>query len=237
MSNSTKLFDGRAFIAGARACLPLAIPAVFMGITLGVYIADTVEVSDLAGWSSSWIVFAGSSQLAAIRMLAEGAPAVAIIISIAMINARHIPYSAAIAPRLGKVPMWVQLLGSYLLLDQVFALDEILDDSISKSERVSRLLGAGVLLWTIWQLTVGIGVLSANAIPIDFPINFVVAVMFGGLMVLSIRDRAGVIAAVVGASVAIAARNAAPGVAVVAAIIVGSASGYFSNRMMGNEKS
>lgn len=216
--------------------MPLAIPAVFMGITLGVYISDTVEVSNLAGWSSSWIIFAGSSQLAAIRMIAEGAPIVAIVISVAMINARHIPYSAALAPRLAKTPVWVKLLVSYLLVDQVFALDQILDESATQSQRVSRMLGAGTLLWIIWQITVGIGVLAANAIPFDFPVNFVVAVMFGGLMVLSIRDRAGAVAAIVGASVAIAARNATPGVAVVAAILLGSAAGYATNKFMGNTK-
>lgn len=225
-----KLFERNAFFAGAKASLPLAIPAILVGITLGVYIAETPEVPNFAGWSSSWILWAGSAQLVAMRMLSEGAPIFAIVLSVAMINARHIPYSAAIGTRLGKVPLWFQLLGSYMLIDQAFALDQILDPSVSRKERASRLLGAGTTLWVVWQFTVGVGVLAANIIPIEFPVNFLVSVMFGGLMVLSIKDSPGLLAALVGATVALGARNAAPGVAVVAAIVAGTTAGYLANR-------
>ena len=63
---------------------------------------------------------------------------------------------------------------------------------------------------------------AGGFLPDDFPVKFIVAVLFASLMVLSIRNRPGVAAAIVGGGVAIVARDLPSGTGVVLAILLGA---------------
>lgn len=218
---------------GIRAALPLALPPIPFALAVGLLIAETAEVGNFAGWASSWILFAGSSQLVAIRLLSEGAAVAVIVSSIALLNARHIVYSAAISKRLGPAPGWFRVLGSYLLVDQVFAIEEVQPTDLPKRERIWLMLGAGVTFWVIWNVVVAVGVVAGDVLPEDFPIGFVVALLFAGLMALAVRNRPGVVAAAVGGAVAVAGRNLPSGTGLMIAIVVGAAAGAWAERRLG----
>ena len=217
-------FDRTAFGRGVRAALPLMVPPIPFGLALGLIITESDEVGTLVGWSSSWLLFAGSAQLVAVELLDEGAADAIVIATIVMINARHIVYSAVVNSRLGAVPRWFRVLGSYWLTDQVFAIDGM-QGPVSDRQRMWTILGAGWTMWSIWNVAVLVGVFVGDFLPEDFPVGFTVAVLFGGLMILSISNRAGAAAAVVGGVIAVGARDLPPGSAVLIAIIVGAAVG------------
>lgn len=215
-------FDRAAYLTGVRAALPLAVPAVPFAIALGVVIRESESVSTLAGWASSWIVFAGSAQLAAIELLDDGASIAVVALTIAMINARHIVYSAAFSVRLGPVPLWFRIIGSYLLLDQGFAVDEMQPDVLPTRTRMWTFLGAASFLWVAWNIFIIVGMTAGGFLPDDFPVKFIVAVLFASLMVLAVRNRPGVAAAIVAGGVAVVARDLPSGTSVVLAILLGA---------------
>lgn len=219
-----RTFDPIAFRRGIRAALPLMVPPIPFGLALGLIITESGAVGTFVGWSSSWVLFAGSAQLVAVELLDEGAAAALVIATIVMINARHIVYSAVVNNRIGETPIWFRVLGSYWLTDQVFAIDEMQGD-VSTRQRMWTMLGAGVTMWSIWNSIVLLGVFVGDVLPDDFPVGFIVAVLFGGLMVLAIRNRPGVAAAIAGGVIAVIARDLPPGSAVLIAIIVGATVG------------
>ena len=224
-------FDPVSARAGARAIVPLAAPGVPFGLVLGFLVSDG-GIDPLAGWSSSWIILAGSSQLVAMNLLAEGASAAVIIVSIALINSRHAMYSAAIRPRVAGFPGWFRIVGPYFLLDQVFAIADSQPDELSDRSRLWHFLGSGVFIWTVWQLAVGTGVLLGDVVRESWSLTFAVPLLFGGLMVLAIRDRLGVLAAVVAAVTALIGNDLPQGSGLLLAIIVGVAVAGTAERVL-----
>lgn len=176
----------------------LVIPTVPMALVLGVAIAES-SVPKLAGWSSSWLIFGGASQLTAVTLLAEGAGVAAAIIGALTVNARHVMYSAGLVPQFQAQPRWFRFLGPYLLLDQVFALVS-LHDARPANWR-AYYLGAGGLAWIYWQTFVGLGVIFGPAISTDIDVSFAVPALFLALLVPALVKRPSLVAAAVGAVV------------------------------------
>lgn len=200
-------------VAGFLTTVPLALPALPIGMVFGVLVNETDEVSSAAGIASAAIVMGGASQLAAVSLLGAGAGVAATVATIAAINARHIMYSARVRRRFRGAPLWFRLVGSYLLLDQVFAVGELHaaetggsiadDDPTVLAARMAHHLGAGIAMAGLWIASVGVGVVVGDVVPDGWSLDFAVPLLFFGLLVLSISDRPGVVAAVVGAAVAV----------------------------------
>jgi predicted branched-subunit amino acid permease len=83
-------------------------------------------------------------------------------------------------------------------------------------------LGAGLLLWSVWQVSTIVGVLVGAAVPADVPLDFAVPLVFLVLLVPALTARPALIAAVVGGGGAVAAAEAGSGPLYV---IVGALSG------------
>jgi predicted branched-subunit amino acid permease len=56
-------------------------------------------------------------------------------------------------------------------------------------------LGAGLTLWTTWQVVTAAGVFLSTSVPANLPLDFALPLVFIALLVPVIRDRAGVAAA------------------------------------------
>ncbi|MDH3498573.1 MAG: AzlC family ABC transporter permease [Acidimicrobiia bacterium] len=191
-----------AYRAAVREGWPLLIPALPFALVLGVAISDgTFGV--LVGWSTSWIVFAGAAQLALVTLFVEVGP-VSAIVSALVVNARHLMYSAALAPAFRQQPPWFRYLAPYVLIDQIFAVTITkLDADPTYFRRYYVMLGS--VFWVSWQVTVGAGVLLGNGVPAEWGLGFAVPVLFIGLTVLSVVRRPALMAAAVGFVVAVVA--------------------------------
>ncbi|MGI9606943.1 MAG: AzlC family ABC transporter permease [Acidimicrobiales bacterium] len=216
-------FDATAARSGARAVFALAAPGIPFGLVLGLAVSEG-GLDRLAGWSSGWLMLAGAAQLAAIDLLVDGASAGVILATVALVNSRHAMYSAALRPKFADAPRWFRLAAPYVLIDQVFAVANALED-VPLRTRMWHMLGAGGVIWTLWQVAVGVGVLAGAAIPDSWSLDFTVPLMFGGLMLLSISDRPGVASALIGGVVAIVARDLPQGSGLLLAIVAGMAVG------------
>ena len=176
----------------------------------------------------SLIVFAGASQFAAVGYVASGLAWPAIVILTALLNARHLLYSAALGPWLREVPFTRKAGMAHLLTDEAFAL------SISHFRRIGRADERGYWMGAIgstfipWNLATLAGVLLGAQIPdpARFGIDIIFPAAMVGLSVGLITGRRELVAAIVGAGVAVlVALATGPAVGIVAGGIIGPAVG------------
>lgn len=183
---------------GVIDALPLFVPAVPFGLVIGLAIADS-GINPVVGWSSSWIVFAGAAQLTLITLLGSGAALVAAVGTALVVNARHLMYSAALAPTFQHQPPWFRRLGPYLLIDQVFALVSVRPEEEPDRFR-TYYLAVAVTFWSLWLVVTALGIVIGPVVPEEWNLEFAVPILFIGLLILGIDRWPKVVAAVVGAA-------------------------------------
>ncbi len=185
------------FLAGVRAELPLLVGVLPFGL---IYGASAVSAG-MSPWTAqlmSSIVFAGSSQFAAVQMVHDMAPAAVIVLTIAMVNLRHMLYSASVAPYVKQLPgRWKALL-AYLLTDEAYAATAI----HYQTEGVTLaghwfFLGAGLALWSTWQISTALGIILGTALPASWPLDFALPLTFIAMVIPAIKDRPAMAAALV----------------------------------------
>lgn len=184
---------------GIADAVPLFVPAIPFAFVIGVVIVDS-GISPVVGWSSSWIIFGGAAQLTLISLLGSGAAVAAAISAGLVVNARHLMYSAAMAPVFQHQPRWMRWIGPYLLIDQQFALAMLRADDDSKTFR-TYYLSSGLVFWSMWQITTVVGIMLGPIVPVSWSLEFAVSILFLGLIVMGIDKYPKLVAALVGAGV------------------------------------
>ena len=109
------------FFSGFKAQLPILIGVIPFGMIYGV-LALEAGLSIGVAQSMSFIIFAGSSQIIATQLFSQNVHGLVIILTLSVINLRHMLYSASIAPYMKPLrPSWKWSL-AYLLTDEAYAL-------------------------------------------------------------------------------------------------------------------
>ena len=178
MSDSTPIRRG---ILGS---IPLFIPAIPFAFVFGVVVAES-GIPTLLGWSSAPIIFGGAAQITLITLMGEGASVAAAVTAALIVGARHLLYSATMAPRFRYQPRWFQWLGAYMLIDQVFALT-VLEKSMSARDFRHYYLSAGITFWLLWMAFTALGLVVGPVIPAEWQLGFAAPVLFMGLLAVSI---------------------------------------------------
>jgi 4-azaleucine resistance transporter AzlC len=221
----------RAVRDGIFAMLPLLLGVAPFGLIFGVTVAAT-SVDDFLGWATSFVIFAGAAQLATIELLDQAAPALVVIATALVINARHLMYSAALAPHFKDFPPAWRLAGPYLLTDQAFALSITrYDQARDATYKRWFYLSVGVTLWVVWQITTGLGVLLGAQIPASWNLDFAIPLVFLALLIPTMRTRPGLLAGVSGGALAVVARDLPNGTGLIVGALVGIAVGVVAERM------
>jgi 4-azaleucine resistance transporter AzlC len=177
------------FWEGIKAELPLLIGVFPFGMIYGVL---ALEAGIPAGGAQamSAIVFAGSSQFVTTQLVGNGAPAVIMILTIFIVNLRHALYSASIAPYISKLSAGWKALLAYLLTDEAYAISIVHYDQFGASPTSHwYFLGAGLALWTTWQISTAIGILVGAVIPAAWSLDFTLALTFIALLMPLMKDR------------------------------------------------
>lgn len=191
---------------GAVAVSPIIVGIVPFGLIAG---AAAVErgMTTLDAVAFSVGIFAGASQLAAIEVLGTGGSIPVAVVTALVINLRMMMYSASLAPWFAHEPPARRGLLAYLLTDQAYAValarysDPEAGD-LPVADRLPYCLGAGITLWTTWQICTIAGALLGGRIPDGVPLYFVIPLVFLALLAPAVTDRPTAVAAVVGATVA-----------------------------------
>jgi 4-azaleucine resistance transporter AzlC len=195
----------KTFWDGVRAEFPLLVGVFPFGMIYGALALDA-GLSKAASQMMSSIVFAGSAQFITAKLVSDSAPALVIILTIAVVNLRHMLYSASLAPYLKNMSLKWKVLLSYLLTDEAYA-PSILNYEAMGVTPVSHwfLLGAGFSLWFIWQVSTALGIFLGAAIPEAWPLDFALPLTFIAMVVPALKNRPMIAAAVSAGLVALLA--------------------------------
>jgi 4-azaleucine resistance transporter AzlC len=200
---------------GVRAAAPLAVAVAAFGISFGV-------LAQAAGWGAvapvvmSVTTFGGSAQFAAVSVLGAGGGVAAATAAALLLNSRYIPLGIAIAPEV-RGSLWRRLLESQLVVDESWALAH------RGGGRFDRrlLIGAGLSLYLAWVLGTMAGVLGGEALgdPAKLGLDAAFPALFLGLLVRQVHTRVALVAALLGAAIALSLVPVAPpGVPIIAAV-------------------
>ncbi|HEU0293488.1 MAG TPA: AzlC family ABC transporter permease [Anaerolineales bacterium] len=222
MSDSVK-----NFWAGVRAELPLLIGVFPFGMIYGA-LAVHAGLSRLASQMMSSIVFAGSAQFITTQLVQEATPALVIVLTIAVVNLRHMLYSASLAPYLASLSTRWKVLLSYLLTDEAYA-PTILRYETEGIQAYGHwfLLGAGSALWLTWQVSTALGIFLGAAIPDSWSLEFALPLTFIAMVVPVLKNGPAIAAAISAGAVALAAHSLPYGLGLILAALVGIAVGSF----------
>lgn len=204
---------------------PLFLPAIPFGFVLGLAMTESTMPTWVA-WSTSPLVFAGAAQLAVVT-LAGTATVWAVVVAGLVINTRHVMYSAALAPAFQQQPRWVRWVGSFVLIDQIFALAVLRADRPPDEFR-RYFLTAGFFFYLNWQWATALGLVVGPVVPTSWRLEFAPPVMFVALVLIGIRRLPQGVAALVGGLVGLATAGLPDRLGILAGAIAGVAAGTVS---------
>jgi 4-azaleucine resistance transporter AzlC len=213
-------------VAGVRAISPILLGVVPFALVAGITAVDA-GITPTQAVGMSVIVFAGAAQLAAIELIGKSAPAAVVVLTAIVINLRFVMYSASIAPYFRRFDTVSKWLGAYVLTDQAYAvsLAEYREKPPEERSRKWFYFGAAVTLWVVWIIGTATGALVGATVPEGLSLEFAVPLTFMALLFHAIDDRPTVVAAVVGAGVAIVAAVLPFNLGLVTAGLVGIVAG------------
>jgi 4-azaleucine resistance transporter AzlC len=171
------------FLAGVRRSIPILVSTAPFGLLYGAIAVD----QGLTVWQVSLMsltIFAGASQLVGIDLMRDHTAPWIVVLSIFIVNARHILYSAAIGRRIGHFTPLQQAIGFFFLTDPHFA------ESEREAEREGELsfawfMGLALPVYVLWNIESVLGALFGKMIPDTqaLGIDFLLPLYFFGLVV------------------------------------------------------
>lgn len=194
----------KAASEGVRDVWPSLLGVVPFGLITGA--AGTgAGLSVLQTVTSSVLLFAGASQLAAYQLMGAGSPLLVIVLTVAVVNLRYVMYSASLAQYLVGWKPWWKVMGAYILVDQLYALSlhRFREPHLSRPlPRWVYYITGSVLTWLVWQVAVLMGAWLGAKVPPSWSLDFAIPLSFLAMVFAAIRDRPTALAALAGGVVA-----------------------------------
>ncbi|MCC6956665.1 MAG: AzlC family ABC transporter permease [Anaerolineales bacterium] len=213
------------FFKGARAMLPVLVGVIPFAMIYAVLALDA-GLTPGQSQAMSAIVFAGSAQIVMTQLVRLDTPGLVIILTVGIINLRHVLYSASMAPYLQPLKRGWKWLLAYLLTDEAYVVTAVYyqnSEPVYSESRAGQggapageagndirywfLFGAGFSLWLSWQLSTAAGIFLGAVLPTSWSLDFTLALTFIALVVPNLRDRASVAAALAAGLIAVLAFN------------------------------
>jgi 4-azaleucine resistance transporter AzlC len=219
-----KVEFGRGFLA----VLPLLLGVFPFGMIYGV-LALQAGIERAPAQAMSAILFAGSSQFIAAQLYGSGTPAVVIVLTAFVVNLRHALYGASLAPFIQHLSApWKGVL-AYLLTDEAYAavITRYTQQGVQPLTHWF-FLGAGLGLWSCWQISTALGIFLGAQIPAAWGLDFTLALTFIALVVPALKDRPAVAAAVTGGLAAVIFYPLPYKLGLIAAALCGIGAGLWS---------
>ncbi len=213
------------FWNGVRDEAPILLGVVPFGLVFGA-LAISAHLSTMAAQAMSSIIFAGASQIIAAQLVGTGTSGLVILMVVFVVNLRHALYSASVAPHVKDLKTGWKLLLAYLLTDEAYAVTIThYNREPDLSYRHWYFFGAGLTLWSSWQVSTAIGIFIGAQIPASWPLDFVLPLTFIALVVPAIKDRAALAAVLVAGLIGLLAANLPYKTGLLAAALIGIVTG------------
>ncbi len=160
------------------------------GLMTGVAMVKS-GMSVFESLAMTFLVYAGSSQLASIPLIVAGAPAWVILATGFCVNLRFVVFSLHLRPYLIHQPRWRRLLSGYLTADLSYALfmrrfpqpsAESGTGLNTREGQEAYLAGSYCLTWSAWIGLSVAGIVLANLIPTAWGLGFAGVLCLVGIL-------------------------------------------------------
>jgi predicted branched-subunit amino acid permease len=156
------------------------------------------------------LVYAGSSQLAAIPLIAAGAPVLVILATAFCVNLRFVVFSAHLRAYLMHLPRRWRLLVGYLTADLSYVMfvrryHQPPQNAPEQQAQLAYLLGSATTNWTSWQGASLLGIVLAHSVPMHWGLSFAGILALLGVACSLASSRLRVVSAGVAGAAAVAA--------------------------------
>lgn len=180
--------DRPAWIDGVVRAVPIVLGYIPIGFAYGV-LAQQAGLSITNTLLMSVMVYAGSSQLVAVGLFAQGVPALSIIMTTFVVNLRHMLFSAALSPYLKQWRKGALAAFAYELTDETFALHSILFSQTVPPK--PTVFAINLTAQLSWLLGTALGIVAGRYVTDVRPLalDFTLPAMFIALLVIQLRDR------------------------------------------------
>ncbi len=197
------------FLQGAKDMSHVAPGIAAWGLMTGVAMMKS-GLSLIESLAMALLVFAGSSQLAAMPLILAGAPIGVILATGFCVNLRFVVFSLHLRPYMMHLPLWRRLLGGYLTADLTYVLftqrfSQPSDEPTQREAQQAYLLGNSLVNWGSWVVPCVLGVLLANLIPERWGLGFAGILALVGIACSLATSRLRVVSALIAGAAGVAA--------------------------------
>jgi len=160
--------------------------------------------------SMTLLVYAGSSQLAAIPLIAAGAPVAVILAAAFCVNLRFVVFSVHMRSYLMHLPRSVRLFVGYLTADISYVMftrryHKPPQGTEEQQAQLAYLLGGCTSNWGSWQLASLLGIVLAHSVPPQWGLGFAGILALLGVACSLASSRLRLVSAGVAGAAAVAA--------------------------------
>lgn len=197
----------RAEYRKARAAIAGALPGIFAWsiVTAMAMVKTGLTTSQALGMT--FIVFAGSAQLAALPLIGGGAPLSVVFATALVVNLRFVIFAAGTGPHFAHLPWWRRVWYGYLNGDLTMAnFPQRFPHSTVHDTRgkVGYFTGCSYPNWLVWQVGAVLGIFLAGQIPQSWNIDFAGTLALLGLLIPLVSNLPGVAGALAASFLAVA---------------------------------
>jgi 4-azaleucine resistance transporter AzlC len=215
---------------GFLAMLPLCAGIVPFATAFAL-LARTAGFSAIETQALSLLVFAGGAQIAMVTLYAGGAGAVAIVLTVLVLNLRHVLYGLSLGRQLGQRTRPPLPLLAFTLTDEAYGVT--IRDGLDGGGGPGFFLGASLSLYVVYNLATLAGVLLGQFLPDPqrLGLDFIFPLTFLALLLPLLRNwRQGVVAASSAVAALLLSRVTAGGVTILLAAISAAGLGVALDR-------
>ncbi|PXW95897.1 putative branched-subunit amino acid permease [Sphaerotilus hippei] len=221
------------FLRGMREMLPMLPGITAWGLVTGVAMVKSGLSVPLA-LLMSLLVYAGSSQLASLPLIAAQAPAWVIWLTAFVVNLRFVIYSVQWRLYFGGLPRQRRLLLGYFAADMNLAMfTRAWPEPRPQPGQQAYLLGGVAVLWPGWQVPSVLGIVLADAVPPAWGLGFAGTLALLALTCSLLIGRATWVSAGVASLAAVAAVAMPYKLNIVVAVAAAVAAGLMMERIGG----
>lgn len=193
------------FRLGMRDQGTVTLGVAAWGLVTGVAMVKSGLSIELA-LTMTMLVYAGSSQLAVLPLLASGSPLWVIWLTGICVNLRFVIFSSMWRRHFGHLPRGQRVWMGYLTTDMMFVLFfKRYGHAAPDAEQQGYFWGAATVSWLSWQAASVLGIFLAQIIPLSWGLGFAGILAILGVALSLLVDRATWLATVVAGTAAIAA--------------------------------
>lgn len=194
------------FCQGMRAILTSLPGVIAWALATGIAMAK----SGLTLWQAlgmSFLVYAGSAQLAALPLLMAGVSLWTVFLTAAIVNLRFVVFSVILQPHFKSLSLLRRLAIAYMAVDITFILFKKrfpdAADTTPVAEKEAYFYGLAWLNWLAWHGAAVVGIMFARSIPDNWGLELAGTLVLLALFLPLITTRTGMLAGLTAALVAL----------------------------------